>query len=1119
MKRIIYFISCLLYIMLIASQSALAANITKLKYYIDDDTANITTHLLTPNASIDSLITLTLVGISQGFHKLSVFVEDSDNKRSLTQEISFYYIHANSSQNEITKVEFIIDTLAPQTINIAPTSQLDELFTLNTTGIAPGMHILKVIVYGDDGTPSLTNYTTFFMHQGTGISNEISAFEVMIDNDTLNKQTISVSPSASFDNDISVNLSNVPQGNHQIKVTAIAQNGLRSLDNYGSFMKVNGTTTDSIVALEYFFDTEPGIGNGTRINTARAHQIDSSISIMVPNNLSLGMHRLYVRTQSNAGEWSLCQWDSLKICNIFPPTAGFNVARVGNTFSFLDTSNFATSWKWIFGDGNTDTIQHPIHSFTPNNYIVKQNVKNTCSEDSIYSIIQVKGIESYFPQQSGLGNIYIDFNGGGFDSSTIITIENNSQVYSPVKYFLSPFGNQISTHFDFHNATPGVYNIKIILEDTTIFLANGFKILTQDETSRTLKIDLLGSTFVRATALNNNIIRITNLGNANAGVTGIGLIIEDTTVEVFLKDSFIVFNASDSGYTVHIDSIGVEELRKSKGNTIDGRIYTIYIAGVRAGGVYDIPIQIKYQNPGEKNLKIICKGPYNGSDFFGWFDDCDKARMQLVWDLTTDILGTVPVVNCAWAIAQASLGIFANLAAVPLKGSSYSGGDAVQTVYDMANTMLVKTPEIAIQCSGEAGATLSAGATLVPEIIYGISKTIVDLYSNYQNMKEKCLDEEDDEDEKKIRVGTSSDPNEIVGNNGYNTDRYINDKELMHYEVYFENVDTADLPAQIVTIYDTIDMNVLDIKSFQFRGFGVGNTFYPASVDRKQYFEEFYHNGIRTRLNVNADTLTGIIAFNFVSLTAAGFDLDDPLSGFLPPNNINNDGQGWVSYSIKQKSNLPHLTKIHNSASIIFDTNEPIHTNKWTNTIDLQKPNSLVLSAHSIDDSLIVLKINRNDAHSGVKLYELGISINNRPYFTVPIRIDSDSIILTGKMDSTYSFYSIALDNADNIEQKTPLAEASITLLPTSIKKNLLQHGIQIFPNPTNGIIQVSFNKPLVGNLNYTITAIDGRIIQQRSLRQNANFSIDLNNENKGMYFIQFKQDENILGTTKIIVQ
>ena len=49
--------------MLIASQSALAANITKLKYYIDDDTANITTHLLTPNASIDSLITLTLVGI------------------------------------------------------------------------------------------------------------------------------------------------------------------------------------------------------------------------------------------------------------------------------------------------------------------------------------------------------------------------------------------------------------------------------------------------------------------------------------------------------------------------------------------------------------------------------------------------------------------------------------------------------------------------------------------------------------------------------------------------------------------------------------------------------------------------------------------------------------------------------------------------------------------------------------------------------------------------------------------------------------------------------------------------------------------------------------------------
>jgi hypothetical protein len=44
---------------------------------------------------------------------------------------------------------------------------------------------------------------------------------------------------------------------------------------------------------------------------------------------------------------------------------------------------------------------------------------------------------------------------------------------------------------------------------------------------------------------------------------------------------------------------------------------------------------------------------------------------------------------------------------------------------------------------------------------------------------------------------------------------------------------------------------------------------------------------------------------------------------------------GYVTYRIKQNNNVAHLTQIQNSASIYFDFNPPIYTNKTVNTVDM----------------------------------------------------------------------------------------------------------------------------------------------------------------------------------------
>ena len=59
---------------------------------------------------------------------------------------------------------------------------------------------------------------------------------------------------------------------------------------------------------------------------------------------------------------------------------------------------------------------------------------------------------------------------------------------------------------------------------------------------------------------------------------------------------------------------------------------------------------------------------------------------------------------------------------------------------------------------------------------------------------------------------------------------------------------------------------------------------------------------------------------------------DDPRTGFLPPNN-GTTGQGYVTFTVRLKKNLPPLTRIDAKASIYFDKNEPIDTPPIFNTV------------------------------------------------------------------------------------------------------------------------------------------------------------------------------------------
>lgn len=74
----------------------------------------------------------------------------------------------------------------------------------------------------------------------------------------------------------------------------------------------------------------------------------------------------------------------------YRPVAGFTYSASGLTVTFTDTSKFATSWLWDFGDGNTSTQRNPVHTYPlPATYTVRLIASNPAASDTAQQSITV----------------------------------------------------------------------------------------------------------------------------------------------------------------------------------------------------------------------------------------------------------------------------------------------------------------------------------------------------------------------------------------------------------------------------------------------------------------------------------------------------------------------------------------------------------------------------------------------------------------------------------------------------------------------------------------------------------------------------------------------------------
>ncbi|MCU0334420.1 MAG: hypothetical protein MUF62_05135, partial [Chitinophagaceae bacterium] len=226
---------------------------------------------------------------------------------------------------------------------------------------------------------------------------------------------------------------------------------------------------------------------------------------------------------------------------------------------------------------------------------------------------------------------------------------------------------------------------------------------------------------------------------------------------------------------------------------------------------------------------------------------------------------------------------------------------------------------------------------------------------------------------------TSFDPNDLSGPVGFNAQRYVNNKDVQHFSIAFENIATAGADAQVVVIRDTLDKTVFDLDAFEFGNISIGGRYIRVPGGRRQLvLQRRINDSVDVRINARLDTASGEALWVFTAIDRRTGDLPD-FAGFLPPNRTSPEGEGYVDYKLKPHSHLPHLTVLRSRASIYFDQNAPIATGTWQNIIDLAPPGS-TLTATRTGDTTVRVNIQGLDAHAGTASYRIYVSENNQPW-------------------------------------------------------------------------------------------------------------------------------------------
>ncbi len=350
-----------------SSNTPALTNLVSAEYFFDNDPGfgNGIPIPISPDTIINVNLNVDVSGLAPGLHKVYFRVKDEDGVWGIAQPRLFLVQPTNrdTPNPNLTEAEYFFDAdpgfSNGTAFTVTPDDSINVTTNVDVSVLSPGLHKLFIRTRDATGLWSLAQ-PRLAMIQTTNRDTpnpDITEAEYFFDNDPGfgSGSTFSVTPSDTIDVTANVDVSPLSPGLHKLFIRARDANGLWSLaqSRLAMIQTTNrNTSLPLLTEAEYFFDNDPGFGNGGDFTFTPDDTISVNALLSI-SGMPGGVHRFYVRVRDELGLWSLAQNDTFFV----EDAAIIYTSQDSLSYQTLTTdSSLILDTLFIYNLGNLDLV-------------------------------------------------------------------------------------------------------------------------------------------------------------------------------------------------------------------------------------------------------------------------------------------------------------------------------------------------------------------------------------------------------------------------------------------------------------------------------------------------------------------------------------------------------------------------------------------------------------------------------------------------------------------------------------------------------------------------------------------------------------------------------------------
>ena len=347
----------------LAYSQDVSENVTAIEYFFDLDPGvgngqSIT--VSTPDQTVTETATINTSSLSGGFHRVYFRMQASNGVWGMPYGYLLFVDSVSSSVSQISSLEYYWDLDpgygmgSPIPITTVAT-EIEETDAITTASIATGFHRLFVRAQDDSGNWGIAESRLVYVDSSLGaLKDTIDQVEYYWDMDPGygNGALITVSnPDTLLTVDDLLPTDTLANGFHNLFVRARSKSGIWGIAE-SRLVYVDsslGASKDTIDQIEYFWDIDPGYGNGALISVAVPDTTLDISDMLATDTLANGFHTLFVRARSNSGTWGMPE---------------SRLVYVDNAIGALQDTIVSAEYYWDndpgYGNGGTLNVSDPL---------------------------------------------------------------------------------------------------------------------------------------------------------------------------------------------------------------------------------------------------------------------------------------------------------------------------------------------------------------------------------------------------------------------------------------------------------------------------------------------------------------------------------------------------------------------------------------------------------------------------------------------------------------------------------------------------------------------------------------------------------------------------------------